>query len=427
MKTTILLLGVSIILFNSCNSHKLKYPKAKKVDTVDVYFGTKVPDPYRWLENENSPETKAWVNAENRLTYSYLEKIPYRTKIEQQLTHIWNYEKFSDLNKKAGKYFYYYNNGLQNQPVLNMLDSLNGKPRLVIDPNTFSKNSEITLADYKVSNDGRYIAYSTSEGGSDWREILVRDINTGQQLSDTIKWAKFTDISWYEDGFFYSRYDQPQQGKEYTSSNNFQKVYYHKLGTSQREDKLIYSDPDPQKLFQAIVSHDQKYLFISVDKPSVGQQLFFKKLGEEKEKFTKIIDGHLNEFSIVTNIGPELYVITNQDAPMQQLVSIDLDHPDKPWKVILQENNMVLQDVVITGDQIIANYMKDAYSVLDRFDMSGNYLGPIDIPDYGTVAYMSGKPEDNELFFSYSSFLQPATIYQYDIKNNIKSSLRAQS
>ncbi len=396
----------------------MKYPAAKKVDTVDVYFGTKVPDPYRWLENENSPETKTWIKAENKLTQEYLAKIPYREKIEKQLTHIWNYEKYSGLYKKSGNYFYFYNNGLQNQNVLFRLKSLGGKPDLIIDPNTFSKNGDITLASYNVSDNGKYIAYSTSEGGSDWRKIFIRDINSGHQLGDTIKWAKFTNISWYKNGFFYSRYAPPEKGKEYTSSNNFQKVYYHKLGTLQKDDKLIYSDTDPQKLLQAVVSHDEKYLFIRVDKPTEGQQLFFKDLDNKKSDFKKIIDGHLNEFFIVTNIGPQLYVVTNQGAPMQQLVRIDLDHPDVPWKVILPENDMVLQDAVVSGDQIIAHYMKDAYSVLDRFDMNGIYLAPIDIPKYGTVGDLRGQPGDSELFFSYSSYLQPSTTYKYDIRKN---------
>ncbi len=315
----------------------LAYPKAKTVDQVDDYHGTKVADPYRWLEDVDSPDTHAWVEAENKLTFGYLEKIPYRGAIRDRLLKLWNYERFSVPEQEGGRYFYQHNNGLQNQNVLLVADSLNAEPRVLLDPNTLSADGTVALAGTVVTDDGKLMAYATAISGSDWTEWHIRDVDTGKDLPDLIKWVKFSGVSWTKDnkGFFYSHYDEPKAGTSLVDANYFQKLYYHALGTPQSDDKLIYERPDNKELgFGGNVTDDGHYLVIFVwQGTSPKNRIYYKDLTQPDSPIVKLLDDADASYSFLDNDGSVFWIQTDLDAPRGRVIAIDTRHPERAnWK-----------------------------------------------------------------------------------------------
>lgn len=409
---------------------KIEYPAAQRGDQVDDYHGTKVADPYRWLENPDSPETRAWVEAENKLTFGYLEKLPARQVLKDRLTKLWNYERFSIPFKYGGRYFYSRNNGLQNQSVLFWLDSLKGEPKLLLDPNTLSTDGTVALSGMSVSDDGKLVAYGLSAAGSDWQEWHVRDVETGKDLPDLLKWIKFSGASWTKDskGFFYSRYDEPKQGSMLRDANYYQKLYFHKLGTAQSEDVLVYERPDVKEMeFHGAVTDDGKYLIIHVSQDTGHKnRLYYKDLSAKDAPVVKLLDEFDAGYGFIDNDGPVFWIKTDLQAPRGKVIAIDTRQPErKNWKTIVPEAKETLEGVNIFGDQVFAMYLKDAHSQTRIYDLNGKHLRDVELPGLGTVAGFGGKRTDTETFYSYTSFTTPATIYRYDIKTG-KSELYRQ-
>lgn len=423
MKKTYLLLIMAAAIM-SCNENKtpenqaLIYPKTKKVDTVDTYFGVKISDPYRWLENDTSLETAEWVKAQNKITFDYLDKISFRAKIKERLTKIWDYPKQTAPFKQSNHYFFYRNNGLQNQSVLYVTDDLKKDARILLDPNTLSKDGTTALANMSISKDGKYLSYSVAHGGSDWNEIYVKEIATGKDLPDHIEWVKFSGISWFGDGFFYGGYDAPIKGKELSNRNEYHKLFYHKLGTSQSEDKLIMSDKkSPLKSFFADVTDDEKYLIVYEENVNtVGLAFYVKDLTKKNATFIKVVSNYENQYSVLDCVDDKLLVRTNYKAPKYKLISIDLKnlYPEK-WIDIIPEQENVLESVALAGDKIVATYMKDAYSQLEIFDTNGKSQGAIKLSGIGTVPSFNSDKGDNEAFYTFTSFTTPGDIYKYNV------------
>jgi len=417
MKTKNLLLPIIIaLIFFSCNN-KYDYPETKKVDIVDNYFGTEVPDPYRWLENDTSQEVREWIKKQNKVTFNYLEKIPFREKLKKRLSEIWNYKKVRTPKIQADKYFYFKNDGLQNHDVLYMKDNLQSEEKMVLNPNTFSEDGSISLASYKVSHDGKYLAYSVSKSGSDWEEIHVKNLHTDSTLNDHLKWIKFSNIAWYKNGFYYSRFEKPEEGKKYSEVNTNQKVYYHKIGTKQSEDSLVFNKPSyPKRNYTAEVSRDQKYLYIYESKSTHGNNILVKNL-RKNDNFVKLTTSFKYEYDIIGHSGDQLIVHTNYKAPKYKVVRIDVQKKDVGnWLEIIPEQKNVLQEVEVAGNRLITSYMKDAHNQLKVYSHLGEELYEIDLPQLGSVTSISGIPENNTMFYSFSSFTVPTQIWQHNLK-----------
>ena len=408
---------------------EVKYPETKKVDQVDDYFGTQVSDPYRWLENTKSDEVANWVEEENKVTESYLSQIPFREDLRKRLTELWNYERYSAPSKIGDKYIFSKNDGLQEQSVVYIQKGLEGEPKVFLDPNKFSDDGSISLADLSFSNDYKYASYSISIGGSDWREIYVMNVNTQSKLDDQIKWAKFTGMSWYKDGFFYSRYDQPNEEDKLKAKNEFQKLYYHKVGTPQPDDKLIMEDKEnPQRGFGGTVTDDEKYLVVSVWEGSANFNLLAYKNLQTNSKIKYIINNSEARYWFVDNIGDKFFVMTDYEAPNFKLVLIDPQKPEKEnWFTILPESKDKLQSVSFIGGKLIATYLHDANTVVSAFDIDGEKLYDVDLPGVGTVYGFGGRKEEKETFYTFTSFTYPPTIYKYDIENNRSELFRKSS
>ncbi len=417
----ILVASVLLCLFGTMtllSQTRLKYPETKKVDVKDDYFGTVVSDPYRWLENDTSQAVKEWVKEENEVTFNYLDKIPYREKIKERIEKLWNYPKYG-VPFKAGKhYFFSKNDGLQNQSVIYIQDNLDSQPEVFLDPNKLSSDGTVSLSGFAVSKDGKYCAYGTASGGSDWNEFHVMDVASKQKLSDDLKWIKFSGISWYKDGFFYSRYPTPAKGEELVSKNEFHKLYYHKVGDDQSRDSLIYENlNEPKMTVGAQTTEDERFLVIYLSKGTSNNALYVQKLGTADAPVMKVIDNFDNNYGVVDDIGNKLLVLTDKDAPMYRLVLIDPENPDeKNWETILPEKKDVLQSVSIIGGKLIAEYMKDASSHIYMYDLNGKNEEEIKLPGIGTVGGLSGKRDDNTAFYSFTSFTFPTTIYKFDVK-----------
>ena len=396
------------------------YPETKKVNVVDDYFGTKVSDPYRWLEDDNSPETKKWVKEENKVTFDYLSKIPYRQKIKDRLKDLWNYEKKSVPFTKGNLTFYYYNPGLKNQSILFYYKN-NEKPKALIDPNTFSKDGTIALSGIAISNDGKYIAYSISRGGSDWREIAVKEIETGKQLKDTVKWAKFTNIAWYKDGFYYSGYTPPKEGEELTLKNEYHKLYYHKLGTPQSEDKIVMENKkDPYRMFYASVTDDERFLIIYEEARNVmGNRIWIKDLKKNSNPVLLMVSFDF-EYSVIGNIGDKLFVRTNKNADNYKLAEVDLSNMAKPvWKDIIPEKeNVLLSAEIADNDKLVVKYMVDASDMLYIYGLQGDFIKEIKLPSLGSVGGPNAEKGKNYMYYSFNSFLYPSVIYKYDFEKD---------
>ncbi len=396
----------------------LDYPPSYPDPTVvDLYHGQPVPDPYRWLEDLDSEQTRAWVEAQNRLTFDYLQRIPARQRLLERLTQLWNYEKYSQPFKEGGRYFYFKNDGLQNQSVLYTQESLAGEARVLLDPNTLSEDGTVALSGIAISRDGRYLAYGLSRSGSDWQEWKVRDIATGEDLPDHLRWVKFSGASWTLDGqgFFYSRYDEPPPGREYESANYFQKLYYHRLGTPQSEDLLVYHRPDQKEWgFAGGVTEDGNYLIISVWRGTDPKNLlFYKDLRDPNLPVVELVREFEAEYSFVGNDGSRFWLLTDLQAPRRRLVAIDLDNPGQLQEVI-PEAEETLQGVSLINNQFVAFYLKDARTQIRTFALDGTYLGEIPLPGLGSASGFGGKRYDTETFYTFTSFTTPPTIYRYD-------------
>ncbi|MCK7535096.1 MAG: hypothetical protein MZV63_30955 [Marinilabiliales bacterium] len=414
---------MALLFMISCNKRTIQYPETKKVDQKDVYFGVEVADPYRWLEDDRSQETEQWVKAQNEVTFSYLAKISYRDKVKERLTSLWNFETMQAPFKKADKYFFFKNNGLQNQDVLYMQNSLTDEPKVLLDPNTLSEDGTIALGGYSVSNDGKYLAYQISKGGSDWNEIFIKNIETGQDLEDHIKWVKFSGIAWYKDGFFYSRYEEPTSGSELSEVNKYQKVYYHKIGTPSDKDDVIYENQEYSlRNYRAQVSLDEKYLFIYETQSTNGNNLYVKNL-HKNDNFVKLTTGFNYEYAVLDHVDNNLIVLTNYNAPKYKLVRINVNSLDiGNWVDIIPEKKDVLTNCRLAGGKIIASYLQDAQTKLEVYNIKGDYLSDIELPAIGTVGRMNGLFTENEVFFSFVSFTIPSTVYVYNTEEgSVKS------
>lgn len=426
MKKTILLLSGIMVMSCTPQQKKLTYPKAEKVDTVDVYFGTEIADPYRWLENDTSAATAAWVEAENKVTNEYLAQIPFRKQLLERLTNLANYEKIGAPFKKHGKYYFYKNDGLQNQSVLYVQDSLEGEPRVFLDPNKLSDDGTVALTGLSFSHDGKYAAYTISRSGSDWTEIYVLDTATGQLLDDHIEWAKFTGAAWQGDGFYYSAYDAPVKGKEFSNVNENHKVYYHKIGTPQTEDKLIYQNPAyPKRFYYTGTSEDERILFVYESGAGRGNNLFIKDLKKANAPFIQLTTDFDYQYSPIEVIDNNVYIFTNYGAPKNRIMVADINNPKlENWKELIPEMESVLSSAEVIGGKLFLTYDKDASNHAYVYSQKGEHMHEIKLPSLGSVGF-SGTKDDKECFFVFTSFTTPGTIYKYDMDKNSYELYRA--
>jgi prolyl oligopeptidase len=399
----------------------LTYPVTQKVAQTDNYHGTTVADPYRWLEDANSAETKSWVDAQNAVTQAYLGQIPQRGAIRQRLTRLWNYERYSVPSKDGGRYFYTRNDGLQNQSVLFTLKNLGDAPRMLLDPNKLAADGTVALAGAEVSPDGKLLAYSTAASGSDWNEIRVRDIETGKDLDDHVKFVKFSNTAWTKDGkgFFYSRYDEPKEATKLADVNYFQKLYYHRIGTPQSADTLVYDRPDQKEWgFGGQTTDDGRYLVITTTKGTAPKyRVSYKDLSRPDSKVVDLIDNFDAGYSFIDNVGTVFYFSTDRNAPKKRIVAIDVSKPaESNWKEIVAESADTLAGADIINNQLVLEYLKDARSVVKVVDLKGTPVREIALPGIGTVGGLSGKRNETETFYSYTGFTTPTTIYRLDMK-----------
>ena len=423
----IALLSISVM------AQKIDYPKAKKIDQTDDYHGTKVSDPYRWLENPDAPESREWIEAQNKLTFGFLEQIPERTKIKERLTKLWNYEKYSAPFKENKRYFFYKNDGLQNQNVLYTAESLEGTPRVLLDPNTLSNNGTVALSGTAMSHDGNLMAYSLSSAGSDWQEWKVRDVAMGKELEDQVKWSKFSGAAWTPDnkGFYYSRYDEPNEKTKLEDANYFQKLFYHRLGTKQSDDTLIYERKDQKEWgFGGAVSEDGRYLIINVWQGTDPKNLlFYQDLTAKNSKVVELIKDFEASYSFIGNDGAVFYFRTDLKASRGKVIAIDTNKPERDnWKEIIAESAETIDGesgVSFVNNQFIVPYLKDARSQIKIFDIKGKLIREVELPGIGTASGFSGKRKDKETFYAFTGFTAPTTIYRYDLVTGKSSVFRA--
>lgn len=408
---------------------RLDYPQTKQVDHVDVLHGVKVADPYRWLEDDvrTSPEVAAWVAAENKVTDAYFAAISERDAIRRRLTELWNYAQYSSPMKKGGRYYFFKNDGLQNQSVLYMADTLDGEPRVLLDPNRWSKDGTIALSGLSFSDDGRYAAFARSEAGSDWTTWRVMEIASGKILSDELKWTKFSGAAWTKDGrgFFYTRFDEPKPGSEFQARNSNNRICYHSVGTPQSEDAMVYWRPEhPDWFYGTSVSDDGRYLVISV---GIGtderNRVLVRDLTKPYAMPVELIDNFEHEYSFVGNDGSTLYFKTDLDAPRRRMVAVDLNHPEQEnWREIIPQTDHLLAGVGMVGGRLIAKYLQDVTTRIKVFALDGRFVRDVELPGVGSAGGFGGDVADTETFYSFSSIATPATIYRYDIPSG-KSTL----
>jgi len=419
MKTLLKIFFFTLIMFGCSQNNKIQYPETRKENISDDYWDTQINDPYRWLEDDRSQETEEWVIEQNKLTYSYLEKIPFRDRLRERLTELMNYPKYGYPQKINNKYYFYKNDGLQNQSVLYELDSLTAEPTVLLDPNKLSTDGTIALSRASFSKDGKYLAYSISKSGSDWNEIFVMEVATRQLLPDHIEWVKFSGISWQGNGFYYSAYDKPELGKEYSNKNEYHKVFYHHLNDDQTQDKIVFENKEHAlRNCYAGVSEDEKFLFIMETESTSGNSVWLKDLTQPKTKAKLIAPGFDSDFSVIDHYEGKIYVLTNYQAPNQQLMVVDPARPQlENWKTLIPESKHVIEDVSLVGGQLFINYLQDASNRLYAYDTSGQLLHEIKLPTIGTVG-IAGKYDDNEAFYMFTSYTYPSTIYRYDVAEN---------
>ncbi|HEY7156170.1 MAG TPA: prolyl oligopeptidase family serine peptidase [Gemmataceae bacterium] len=400
----------------------LSYPQTKRVEHTDDYHGVKVVDPYRWLEDDvrKSPAVAEWVAEQNKLTFAYLHAIPQREAIHKRLTELWNYERYSAPSKAGGRYFYTKNDGLQNQSVLYTMETLDGEPRLLIDPNKWSKDGTVALTGLEISDDGKHLAYGVAEAGSDWNTWRVLDVATGKVQPDEVKWIKYSGASWTTDskGFFYGRFDEPKAGEEFQRVTLNQKVYYHRLGTPQSDDVLVYRRPDhPDWGFRTHVTEDGRYLILTIWKGTNHQyRITYKDLGEPYAMPVDLIEDFDNEYAFAGNDGPIFYFKTDLQAPKGRLIAIDTRKPAREnWKEIIPQAKENLTGIGLVGNLFVAHYLKDARTQIKLHAMDGTLVREVEFPGIGTASGFGGKRTDSETFYVFSSFATPPSIYRYDL------------
>ncbi|WP_181307310.1 prolyl oligopeptidase family protein [Rufibacter sp. XAAS-G3-1] len=410
----------------AANSLTTMYPKTEKINHVDTYHGTQVPDPYRWLEADTAENVAAWVKQQNEVTFDYLAKIPFREQMKQRLTQLWNYPKYGAPFQEGDYYYFYKNDGLQNQSVLYRQKGLNGTPELFLDPNKLSEDGTTSLGSLDFSKDAKYAVYTTSTGGSDWRDAYVLDVATGKKLSDELHWIKFSGTSWFKDGFFYSRYAEPTQGSRLANKNEFHQVYYHKVGTPQSQDQLIWEDKaHPLRLLFAGTTQDEKYLILTASEGTSNNSLYVKDLTRNNSPLVPLVESFDKEYGVVENIGDKLIVLTNQNAPKYKLIEIDLKKPQQAhWKTLVPETDNVLNNASLVNNRLLLNYMKDAATLVRVHDTSGKWLHDVTLPTIGTASGFGGKKEDKTVFYTFTSFTYPSAIYQYDVATNTSTLFR---
>ena len=427
MKKTVISLSI-IASFIACkqevkeeiakNEIQLNYPETKKVDTVDNYFGTEVKDPYRWLEDDRSEETEEWVKTQNKVTFDYLEQIPFREDLKKRLSDLWNYEKVGSPFKEGDYTYFYKNDGLQNQYVLYRFKNEGDEPEVFLDPNTFSEDGTTSLSGVSFSKNGKLAAYSISEGGSDWRKVIIKDAETKEIVEDTLVDVKFSGISWLGNkGFYYSSYDKPK-GSELSAMTDQHKVYYHKLGTSQKEDKLIFGGTPEEKhrYIGASVSEDDRFLVISASVSTSGNKLFIKDLSKPDSKLVTILDHTDSDSYIIENEGSKLFIVTNLDAPNQKIVTVDAANPTPDnWVDFIPETENVLSPNK-GGGYFFAEYMVDAVSKVLQYDYSGNLVREVKLPGVGSAGGFGAKKEEKELYYNFTNYKTPSSIYKYNIE-----------
>jgi prolyl oligopeptidase len=415
----------------------LSYPPTRRDEQVDNYHGVQVADPFRWQENADSAETRAWVEAQNRLTFGYLGAIPGRERIKSRLTQLWNYERFGAPFREGGRTFYFRNTGLQNQYVLYVATSPDEEGHILLDPNTLSPDGTVALASCSVSHDGRTLAYALSSAGSDWQEWKVRDIESGNDAADHLKWAKFSDAAWTADsrGFFYSRYAEPTPGQELQSQNFCHQIYYHRIGAPQAEDILVYHRPDQKEWFlTGEVTEDGRYLIIHAGRGTDPEsRIFYKDLldpqapaiAPTESPVRPLLDAGDARYEFIANDETLFWFLTDRNAPRKRIVAIDIRHPEPPhWQEIVPEATETLISAHRVGDRFFADYMKDAHSQIRMFDLQGSPLGEVALPGMGTASGFGGKRNDRDTFYTFTSYTRPDTVYRYDIATGVSEILR---
>ncbi len=414
----VLFLTIAILMLASCTSpmkNKLVYPLTKKGDVVDTYFGTEVPDPYRWLEDDRSEETAAWVKEENKLTFGFLETIPYREEIKKRLEKMWNYEKFSAPSREGSYLYFSRNNGLQNQYVI-YRQKEDGEPEVFLDPNTFSADGTTSLGEMEFSHDGSKFAYSISEGGSDWRKVIVMEAVTKEIIGDTLIDVKFSGLAWQgNEGFYYSSYDKPK-GSELTAMTNHHKLYFHKLGTKQSDDKVVFGADIVRRYVGGSVTEDGRYLFVTASESTTGNELYIKDLKKPDSKFVTIIGNFDTDTYPIDNDGTKLFIVTNLNAPNKKIITVDASNPGvENWRDLIPETENVLDPAAGSGF-LFAHYMIDAISKVKQYDRTGALIRDITLPGVGTATGFSAKKDDKEVYFSFTNYIIPRTIYKLDPK-----------
>ncbi len=407
---------------------RLVYPETKRVEQVDVLHGVEVADPYRWLEELDAAETAAWVAAQNEVTFAFLEGIPAREKIKERLTRLWNYERYGIPWQRGGRYFYQRNDGLQNQSVLYVAESLTATPRVLLDPNTLSEDGTVALSGVAVSEDGRYMAYGLSTAGSDWVEYKVRDIDSGEDLEDHLKWIKFSGVSWTKDGagFYYSRYDEPS-GDKLADVNYYNKLFYHRLGAAQGADVLVYERPDEKEWgFTGGVSEDGRYLIISIRQGTEPRnRIYYQDLAADAPQTVKLLDEFDARYAFVGNDGPVFWFYTNLDAPRGRVIAIDTRQPEREhWREVIPQAAETLEGVNVVNDTFIASYLQDARALVRTFDLNGRAGRDVALPGIGSVGGFGGRRDETETFYAFTSFDAPTTIYRYEVATGESSVFR---
>ena len=426
MKKIIFMGIIACLCLNGCKQKKLSYPESKKQDITDVYFGDTVKDPYRWLEFDTAADVKEWVNAQNAVTDHYLSQIPFRSQLQKKFTEIWDFPKYGTPFKKGGRYFFSKNDGLQNQYVIYTQTSLDSEPEVLLDPNTFSDDGTVSLSGISFSQDGRYLAYKISRGGSDWNEIFVMDVETKEKLNDHLKWIKFSGASWLGNGFFYSAYDEPAEGTALSGKNEYHKVYYHKLGDPQSKDQLVYEDKNnPLRNFGFSTDEDEKYIFLTATEGTSGNSLYVKEATVPDATFHPVSETFDYDFHPIDVLHDRLLVMTNYKAPKYRLILVDPKNTaESAWQELIPESEAVLMNAGIVGGKIIANYLKDARSTALVYNPDGTFQHEVQFPTIGSVSGFSGEKDEDEAFYSFSSYTYPTTIYKYNVSANTSEVFR---
>ncbi|MSQ78973.1 MAG: S9 family peptidase [Flavobacteriaceae bacterium] len=397
------------------------YPKTKKGTQTDNYHGTTVADPYRWLEDDTAATTKAWVKQQNAITQKYMDQIPYRASIKKRITELNNFAKYSQPMRAGAYYLFYKNDGLQNQAVIYRQNGIDGEPTVFLDPNTYSKEGTVSLSLLGFSKNDRFVAYGVQRAGSDWQEIHIKEIHSGQELTDKLEWVKFSGAAWWGNGFFYSRYDKPEKGMEFSSKNEYHKVYYHTLNTSQDQDSLVYEDKNnPMQYYGAEVTEDDRFIILNVSQGTYGNELWYKDTKKEEVGFKPLFDNSnfANEYNVIDNTSDKLLVLTNLEAANRRVVLVDPEnHSPANWKTVVPTQKELLEGAVSGGGKLYVNYLRDCSSRIYQYSFDGMMEREIRLPGNGTAGGFGGKKEDKDLFYTYTSFNYPSVIFKYTIES----------